>query len=55
MMDDPLTVRSIYPPARGRGRPQAGLGGPMTATGRFSKRLLRDRFVASIQEDSDER
>ena len=55
-MDDPLTIRSIYQPARGRGRPQAGLRGPMTAAGRFSKRLLRDRFVASIQEEgSDER
>jgi fatty-acyl-CoA synthase len=30
---------------------------PMTATGKFSKRLLRERFVPSIheQEDSDER
>jgi len=30
---------------------------PMTATGKFSKRLLRERFVASVQEEegSDER
>jgi hypothetical protein len=29
----------------------------MTATGKFSKRLLRERFVASVQEEegSDER
>ena len=30
---------------------------PMTATGKFSKRLLRERFVGSVQEEegSDER
>jgi hypothetical protein len=29
----------------------------MTATGKFSKRLLRDRFVGSVQDEegSDER
>ena len=45
MRDDPLTIPSIDRRARA-----------MTATGKLSRRLPRDRFVASIQEeDSDER